>query len=206
MLREWRNTGMLSRSLVIIGFFFLIARTPWSAASAQATATTVELSLGGALQPDAMQDLGRGGWHFTLFPIGPTIGGAIRQWLPAGSSVAIRVDGSLFPLGEIHRTTLSVGSVTDSPGLLGLVTGALTWESSQNGRAPIYFGAGVAQAVSAPRSGRKTTPIVVTGITRRLTKTADGRVGINLSLRPIGRSWFQLPITVSLHPARSDPR
>ena len=165
--------------------------------SAQANRPSGEVSLGLSLQPDAVQDHGRGGYRFTLFPVGPIIGAAIRQRLHDGSSLGLRVDASAFLLGETSITGFSLP--LDRPDDLVLVATALEWSASPAKRVPISLGAGVVHALIAPRLGRRTTPMVRAALSRRLTRRFDGRAGIDVSLQPIGRSWFQVPVMVSWH-------
>ena len=41
--------------------------------------------------------------------------------------------------------------------------------------------------------------MVRAALTRRLTRRLDGRAGVDVSLEPIGRTWFQLPFLISWH-------
>jgi len=171
--------------------------------AAQSRAVEPELVLGLSLQPDAVKDHGRGGYNFTLFPIGPAAGGAVRWRFRGGSSLAARVDGAFFLVGEMDRTGFD--DPVDKPESLALLTGGIEWRSSDRVSLPFSIGAGVTRAISAPRTGRETTPVVTLGLFRHLTKHSDARAGLSVATNPIGRSWFQLPIGVAIHPADSSP-
>ena len=99
--------------------------------SAQAYRTSGEVSLGLSLQPDAVKDHGRGGYRFTLFPVGPSVGAAVRQRLSNGSSLGLRVDGSAFLLGQVSIFTIS--TPLDEPDDLVLITTALEWSAAPGG-------------------------------------------------------------------------
>jgi len=177
--------------------------------AAQSPAVEPELVLGLSLQPDAVKDHGRGGYNFTLFPIGPTAGGALRWRFRDGSSLGARVDGAFFLLGQMSSTTggpaREDSAPLDKPESLGLLTGVIEWRSSDRVPLPFSIGAGVTRAVSAPRTGRQTTPVVTLGVFRHLTKHTDARLGLSVATNPIGRSWFQLPVAIAIHPAISPP-
>jgi len=170
------------------------------AQSVDARGVEPEAVFGLSLQPDAVRDVGRGGYHFTLFPVGPDAGVSIRRRLRGGSSLGVRIEAAFFLLGEMDITTIQ--TPVDKPASLGLLFAAVEWRSVDRTPLPVSIGVGLTRAVLAPRSGARTTPTVELGVFHRLTKHTDARLALNVLTDPIGRSWFQLPLGVSVHPER----
>jgi len=191
-----------SRTAALLGILLLVAS---SFVRAQSPAIEPELVLGLALQPDAVKDSAGGGYNFILLPVGPTAGVALRWMLGGGggSSLGVRVEGAFFQLEERDITT--IGTPLDQPESLGLLSATIEWRSPDRSSLPISIGAGATRALSTPRSGRMTTPILSIGILRHLTTHSDLRMAFNAAMRPIGRSWFQLPFAVSIHPTPVRP-
>lgn len=186
----------------IIGFIGV--SVPVGPLCAQGSRNSPEVAVGLSAQPDAMRDHGRGGFHFTLLPIGPISGVGLRHQFEGGSSVALRATGSLFLVAQRSITTVS--AVNDKPASLVLTSGVVEWATSPQGRFQILLCGGSTHAPSMPRVGNATTPLGCAGISRRLSPTADLRATVDIVGRPIGRSWFQLPVAVSFHPSRPGGR
>ena len=172
-----------------------------------ATAQTLrpEVFVGLAVQPDVKTEVGRGGTRFSLSPVGGTAGMALRYVGRDGQSFGMRTGVAAFPIVQIK--TITGFAVTDRPEELVLWSAVLEWSApaSSSRRWPPFVCAGVAHALSAPRTGHATTPTLGAGVRHWVASYAELRVGIDAALRPIGKSVFQIPFVVSFHAPGTPP-
>ena len=176
-----------------------------AAASAQTTAIPIVI-VGLSLQSDArtgraIDERGR----VQLSPIGLVGGLGFSHALGPGA-LGLTAKAAWFPVVAQETNTLgqSASPISRRSASLELATLAMDWSSARGEREhrrSWLLCAGAAWSLQTPRPGSRLAPMACAGIMGRVGRYADWRAAIEVPLRPIGSTRFQLPVSLVLHPS-----
>lgn len=173
------------------------------AAQTQHASTRPELLFGIAAQPDGATDGAPGGNQVQLSPVGLVAGLAARHDDSRAGALGVSINVAVFPV--IMRsvvTEVSAGTLSGSPSTLTLGSVTLDWipATAVAKSWPVVFSVGAARTVDSPKSGTRGALVAGVGIVHRLTKHADLKVSMEILAPSIGKTFAELPLTVSFHP------
>jgi hypothetical protein len=190
------------RSNMLRAIFLTLAHTWVSPAlGAQSNRASAVLSFGLAAQPDASNDASNLARQFELSPIGALIEAGAR-YTRSGPEVGARARLTWFPVLGSQVTQSLSRPVTDSPDHLVLAT--LLFDvatAKQHSHNRWILSAGVTKALLSPRDLDAAFTLGA-GVRRIFSQHIDLNASLEALFPPIGKTFLQLPVAISIHPTR----
>lgn len=130
------------------------------------------------------------------FPLGPNVGLGLHGPLANGFDWGVGVEAAYYVQDATNRNGFSTpdpaGTDPDRGLLLG--TAALRIETPRVAATSLFVGAGEAFAISSPRPGDRSSPMVEVGVHPKFDTRASVRFGVQYFVNRVGETRVQVPI------------